>query len=239
MKTLDNDYLEMYRRCETYHKLIDRLRDHAYGYETSLDQVLPYRTQFAMEPKYHRFGVERFLNELVRYSENLSTEANDCFTNDVTDKDHDYMKAMALCILYYLHTECRSADYTFLSFLKIAKSFLGSIEDPAKVNNLNASVFWIMYTDLSEEKRKSHPAYVQDAFTMLFDNFDYNYSSKMSNRLQHTIRFFLYDHQLDYLSNRMMSMALNDLVNEIIGRLKAVHENLMPRIGWRSYGNKQ
>lgn len=239
MNSIDQCYKEMNRRCESYHSLIDRLRDHAYGYETRLDRILPYRAVFSMEPVGKKYmGVEPFLNKLVFYNKHLSSDANEAFSENASEKDLSYMTAMSICILFYLHSECRSADYTFLSFLKITKTFLGTCEDPTQNKNRKTSPFWIMYTDLSEEKRQAHPVYVQNAFSILFDDFDYNYASKIADRLQHTIRFFLYDQKLDYINDRLMNMALSDLVNEIIERLKAIHENRLPRIGWRSYDSE-
>ena len=236
MTNMDHKYQEMCQRCEVYHSLLDRLRNHAYGYETSLDRILPYRAMFSMEPVGRNYmGVDLFLGKLDFYGSQLSSEANACFSENFSEKDANYMKAMATCILYYLHSECRSADYTFLSFLKITKTFLGEVHDPIQAKNRRTSPFWIMYTDLPEGKRHSHPECIQNAFSILFDDFDYNYASKIANRLQHTVRFFLYDNKLDYMSDRVMNMALKDMILEIVDRLKGIHVNRLPRAGWRSY----
>lgn len=239
MISFDHDYKEMRRRCESYHSLIDQLRDHAYGYEVSLDRLLPYRAAFSMEPVGKRFmGIDPFLQKLIFYTKHLSSEVSEAFSDDASEKDFTYMKAMSTCILFYLHSECRSADYTFLGFVKITKSFLIKCDDPVQSKNRNSAPFWFMYTDISEEKRNAHPKDVKEAFSILFDDFDCNYASKIANRLLHTLRFFLYDQKLDYLSDRLMNMALSDMVHEIIGRLKSIHENRLPRIGWRSYDSE-
>ena len=238
MIRLDRKYKEMHRLCANYHDLIDKLRDQAYGYETSLDTVFPYDAEFCLEVvDKHSFGIDRFANELIFYCCNLSEEANDVFKTQTNEDDCKYIKALVLCIMFYLHSECNKSDYTYQGFLKILKSFLGHIEDLENAKELKTSVFWILYSDLGE-KRDNHPVFIKEAFGTLFDDFDYNYASLLAEKLQYCVRFFIFENKYDYIGDRLLNLAVTDLIKEITVRLRTIHQNRIPRYGWRDSENE-
>ena len=86
MTTFDEKYKEMYRLCSNYHELIDKLRDQAYGYETSLDIILPYEAKFTLEPVNKKYiGINAFCNSLEYYCSNFTSEAQSAFENPLDE----------------------------------------------------------------------------------------------------------------------------------------------------------
>ena len=142
---------------------------------------------------------------------------------------------MVKAIIFYLHSNCNKEDYTFNGLKKILKSFLGKISDDEKATDLKTCVFWIMYSDISDETKKTHPEEMQEAFKTLFSNYNYNYLSNIADKTFCCIRFFLYENNYDYMNNRIMNIALSDLIKEITDRLKTINDNYKHRSGWRSY----
>ena len=235
MSTIQQRYAEMHRLCSHYHDMANKLRDQAYGYETSLDIVLPYNAKFTLEPVgKHLWGIQGFADKLCEYDTSLPSEANPTYPQALTAEDYTFMQSMTICIVYYLHSECKKTDYTFLGCIKLLKTFLGEIIDLEEAKNRETSTFWIMYNTNCIQNGNTPPVSVQEAFSRLFQNFDYNYMSMIADRLYTAVRFFLYDQKLDYISDRWMSIAMYDMMKEIKERLHTIHKNRLPRTGWRS-----
>ena len=129
-KTAPPHIVEMHRLCSHYHDMANKLRDQAYGYETSLDIVLPYNAKFTLEPVgKHLWGIQGFADKLCEYDTSLPSEANPTYPQALTAEDYTFMQSMTICIVYYLHSECKKTDYTFLGCIKLLKTFLGEIID--------------------------------------------------------------------------------------------------------------
>lgn len=239
MTRFDEKYKEMFRLCSNYHELIDKLRDQAYGYETSLDIILPFEAKFTLNPvtKKH-IGINEFCNKMVFYCSNFTSEAQAAFKNPLDEEGYECLTNMLKAIIFYLHSSCNKDDYTFNGFKKILKSFLGEISDEDKAKDLQTCVFWIMYGDISDEIKKTHPEEIQEAFKRLFDNYNYNHLSDIADKAFCCIRFFLYENNYDYMNNKIMNIALSDLIKEITDRLRTINDNCKPRSGWRSSGNE-
>lgn len=230
MNSLDMKYNRMRQSCKKYHELIDELRDLVYGYNISLDCIVPFEEDFLFESFNHKtLGVNTFLERIGYYCQNLSSETADCFSPMLTPKDIRLVMDLICVILFYLKNECNQNEYTFLSVTKILKSFLGTVTDDENKKNPRASTFWIMWTDLPIEERERHPQKIKDAIRNIYDDFDYNYTSRLADCAFHAVRFFLYDSRMDFMGDQIMQRITFDMIREIERRLYVIHQNRQPR----------
>ena len=237
MTELDEKYKKMADACEEYHEKIDALRDQVYGYTHSLDIVVPYYSNlFNADNSRRRYreamGIHAFCDEITHCCKEFSEETSVHFADGINDDDERYIRDLILCIIYYLQNQCRRADYTFLGFNKILKSFLGSVDDEKRYTK-EASTFWHMYDMMDDEDKQKVPEQINEAMSRLYENFDYQYAYRMAYCIRYASRFFLHDHKYDYMSDSLMYMATIDMIQEIEERLDAICKNRRPRVDRR------
>lgn len=229
MTSYDLKYSKMSQGCKRYQDSIERLKNLVYGYNISLDYVIPYVAPFNLSfSSQESIGVPAFIDSIIDIRKNLTVETADCFDAPPSDEEIQHIYDMLICTLFFLQSECNEDDYTFLGLIKIMKTFLGEISTQ-EVSNKRHSTFWIMYDDISSDKKKCHPEIVQAAFERLYYNFNYNELSRIADKIWYCIRFFLYDDRIDFISDHLMLLMTLDMISETEKRLLNIYENRKPR----------
>lgn len=233
MTELDEKYKKMVDSCEEYHDKIDALRDQVYGYTTTLDIIIPYYVGiFNFDGNKRRYrdaiGISAFCQELIQYCKDFSSDTSAHFADGINENDEKYIADLVLCIVYFLHDQCPRADYTFLGFNKILKSFLGTVEEGRR-HDKEASVFWQLYDGMDDVHKQKLPNQISTALSRIYEKFDYQYAYQMAYCLRYASRFFLHNHKYDYMSDPLMHMATLDMIKEIEDRLDAIFMNRRPR----------
>lgn len=233
MTELDEKYKKMADACEEYHEKLDALRDQVYGYTSSLDIVVPYYSNLFNSDSNrgrHReaMGIVVFCDEITRYCKAFSIDTSVHFSDGINEGDERYIRDLILCVVYFLQNQCRRADYTFLGFNKIIKTFLGSVDDEKRYDK-NSSTFWHMYDMIDEEDKPKIPEQINEAMSRLYENFDYQYAYRMAYCIRYASRYFLYCRKCDYMSDPVMYMSTIDMIQEISERLSTIHDNRKPR----------
>ncbi len=230
MNTLDMKYSRMRQSCKRYHEHIDELRNLVYGYNISLDCIVPFEEDFLFESTNQKIcGVNSFLERIGYYCQNLSSETAECFSPELTEQDIQLIKDIVCVVLFYIKNECNQNEYTFLSVTKIFKTFLGTVTKDENLKNPRASTFWIMWSDLPEEKKEKHPQIIKDAIENIYDDFDYNHTSRLADCAFYAVRFFIYDNRMDFMGDQIMQRITFDMIREIEQRLYVIHKNRQPR----------
>lgn len=228
MSETDELYKRMADACDEYYDKVDALRDQVYGYTTRLDIIVPFsRDLFSYKDNYS-IGADAFCETIVQYCQSFSGDTAKWFDEGINDSDAQYISDLSLCILYYLKTQCRSSDYTFLGFNKLIKSFLGTVEEERKTQK-EASTFWHIYDMMSESAKADIPERVRNAFDRIYAHFNYDYAYRMAYCVRYAVRYFLYTHKCDYISDPLMQMATLDMIEEVCGRLNEIQKNRKPR----------
>lgn len=233
MSTLDIRYNQMRDACKAYKEQEEQLKNYAYGYTVSLDCVVPYRSDFFAMPLDSKFiGVKIFAKQITRYFQGFTKEVAECFDVAYTAEDIKKAEELITLIVFYLKTECRKSDYTFLGIKKILESFLGTLLNKEE-NIKEKSTFWIMMNDIPSHTKENHPQEIKDAFLHLYSDYDHDHLGKIADCVFYSVRFFLFDAKLDYMNDPLMHMATLDMMREIEQRLSTIYENRRPRRGWR------
>ena len=237
MTELDEKYKKMADACEEYHEKLDALRDQVYGYTNSLDIIVPYYSNlFPTDTNRRRYreamGIHAFCDKITQYCKEFSGDTSVHFSDGINIDDERYIRDLILCIMYFLQNQCRRADYTFLGFNKILKSFLGSVDDEKRYNK-ESSTFWHMYDMMDEEDKQKVPEQISDAMSRLYEKFDYHYTYRMAYCIRYASRYFLHDHKYDYMSDPLMYVATIDMIQEIQERLDTICKNRRPRVDRR------
>lgn len=230
MKEIDVRYKKLIQICDQYAEKERQLRYQIYGYYKSMDIIVPYNEPYDNVSEKNTFiGFERFKNIITNYFDGFSEETGSCFTVIQSDIDKDYAKAMLGAIFYYIKEECNENDYTFMSIVKLLKTFLEPLEDVSEEINKENNVFWILYTDIIDKVRKNYPLEIQENFHTLFQNYNERYACNIADCLYYALRFFLYDYKLDYTSDSIMMHIVSEMSDEISERLHNIDINRRPR----------
>ena len=212
--------------CEDYIETEDRLRYLIYGYQNSLDLVVPFNkmqnfTTFD-DLEYKKLNI--FINEVLGYYPlHAKRQERELKPNELL-----IAKSLLLCGFHFLATECNYMDYTFLSIRKLLKTFDRDIK-PEYDNDLDTSTFFIMYSDIKETDM---PDAIREAYEFVFSS--ENYSSSLYKTIAYTllasVRFFLYNNKLDFTSDSALMSITDEIMNEIFDRLKSIHTNKDSRL---------
>lgn len=173
-------------------------------------------------------GVENFCNQITFYYSSLSKEAATQFTEAFTAEDKIYVSDLIKCVLYFLKTECNYDEYTFLSFIKILKTFLVEYVDDY-IPTIDDSTFWHMYKINNVDTSEICPLEIIRSFENLYKDYNFEYTKRLVDGLYSCIRFFLFENELDYVHNEIIFSATLKLINEIDERLALIFENITPR----------
>ena len=228
MGNMNHRYKEMYNTCEKYQKKIENLKNMVYGYNTSLDCIIPYTSEQFFEKKENCWGIEDFTNKIIDYCSALTEESSSWFKEEITENEKLYIRDLVQCILYYLKNACNYEDYTFLGLIKITKTFLDEYKDdyiPTKED----STFWHLYHQSGIFNSQKCLDEIKVAFSNLYFNFDYYFAKKIAEKALLCIRFFLYDQKIDFMNDQVMTLVTLELIQEIENRLYRIYENRIPR----------
>ncbi|MBO7178856.1 MAG: hypothetical protein J6V78_00815 [Clostridia bacterium] len=222
-------YRAMVDESKKYSTLIENLKNQVYGYNVYLTHIAVQGfPEFSFKETSKEYKViNDFVDKIINYYKTFDENISDIFSYPFEEKDAKTIKNMLYVILGFLMSECRKEDYTFLGVVKLLKTFMGNV--PKEYNNDKAkSVFYRIWTGMSERSKNNMPPVLTEAFDNLYEDFDYNYLKRIADGIWNCIRFYLYDNNLEYTGDSFMMTATNDLILEISERLFNIQQNKRP-----------
>jgi len=227
-------YNVMVEESRKYSTLIENLKNQVYGYNVYLTHIAVHGfPEFSFKEDSKEYNaINDFVNKIIAYYKSFDDNISSVFSYPFEEKDAVTIRNMLYVILGVLMGECRKEDYTFLGIVKLLKTFMGNV--PAGQNNdKTQSVFYRIWTGMSEMTKKSMPEILNNAFNDLYEDFDYNYLKRIADGIWNCLRFYLYDNNLEYTGDSFMMMATNDLILEISERLSNIQQNKKPHTSSR------
>ena len=222
-------YRSLVDESKKYQDLIENLKNQVFGYNVYLTHLAVRGfPAFSFKEDSKEFKViNKFVDDIISYYKSFDESVSDLFSYEFTEKDAKTIKNMLYVIIGFLMSECRKEDYTFLGVVKLLKTFMGNVSEKYN-NDKTCSVFYRIWEGMSEQSKKDMPDILNNAFSELYEDFDYNYLKRIADGLWHCIRFYLFDNNLEYTGDPFMMMATNDLILEISERLSNIKENKKP-----------
>ena len=222
-------YRSLVDESKKYQDLIENLKNQVFGYNVYLTHLAVRGfPAFSFKEDSKEFKViNKFVDDIISYYKSFDESVSYIFSFEFTENDAKTIKNMLYVILGFLMSECRKEDYTFLGMVKLLKTFMGNISEEYN-NDKTKSVFYRIWEGMSEQSKKDMPEILNNAFSELYEDFDYNYLKRIADGLWNCIRFYLYDNNLEYTGDPFMMMATNDLILEISERLSNIKENKKP-----------
>jgi hypothetical protein len=171
--------------------------------------------------------INEFTDKIIDYYKSFDESVSYVFSYSFEEKDAKTIKNMLYVIIGFLMSECRKEDYTFLGIIKLLKTFMDNV--PEKYNNDELkSVFYRIWTGMSERSKNNMPEILNNSFNELYEDYDHDYLKRMADGIWYSIRFYLYDNNLEYTGDPLMMMATSDLIQEISERLSDIQQNRKP-----------
>ncbi len=219
-------YKNMVDESKKYQTLIENLKNQVFGYNVYLTHIAVHGfVEFSFDEKYKEYNqINDFIDKIIDYYKSFDESVSCVFSEGFTEKDAKTIRNMLCVIIGFLMAECRKEDYTFLGVVKLLKTFMGNASEKNN-NDKSISTFYRIWQGMSEGSKKILPEILKKAFEELYEDFDYNYLSRIADGIWNCIRFYLYDNNLEYTGDSFMMMATNDLLLEISERLSNIQEN--------------
>ena len=229
-------YNIMVDESKKYTTLIENLKNQVYGYNVYLTHIAVQGfPEFSFKESSKEYKViNNFVDKIIGYYKSFDESVSYVFSYTFEERDAETIKNLLYVIIGFLMSECRKEDYTFLGIVKLLKTFMNNV--PEKYNNDKSnSVFYKIWTGMSEKSKKRMPDILNRAFEELYEEYDHNYLKRIADGLWYSIRFYLYDNNLEYTGDPLMMMATNDLIAEISERLSDIQRNRKPhKSRWES-----
>ena len=219
-------YKVLKEESKKYQDLIENLKNQVYGYNVYLTHLAVRGfPEFSFKEDSKELKViNEFVDKIISYYKSFDETVYYVFGREFTEKEALTIKNMLYVIIGFLMSECRKEDYTFLGVIKLLKTFINSVPEE-EAHDKTKSVFYRIWEGMSENSKNKLPENLTNAFSDLYEAFDYNYLSEIADGLWYCIRFYLYDNNLEYTGDQFMMMATNDLILEISERLSNIKEN--------------
>ena len=206
------------------------LRYQLFGYNISLDHVVNYSEEIFPGERCSKagIGIDSFVDKICEYYSGFTETTGKCFKEPCTEEDLHNVKNLIICLIAFLKNECNRADYTFMGIVKLLKTFLIDVDEEYN-NDINCCVFGILYSDIKEKIEKEYDEKTRNCFNEIFEQFDFNYVSRLADGIYYCIKYYLYDNKMDYVSDPIMMKISEEMMDEISDRLKIIKNNRSPR----------
>lgn len=229
-------YNEMVAESKKYTTLIENLKNQVYGYNVYLTHIAVQGfPEFSFKETSKEYKViNEFVDKIIEYYKSFDESVSYIFSYPFLEKDVKTIRNMLYVILGFLMSECRKEDYTFLGVVKLLKTFMNNVPKESNNDKLK-SVFYRIWTGMSERSKNSMPEILNNAFSELYEDYDHDYLKRIADGVWNAIRFYLYDNNLEYTGDPLMMMATTDLIQEISERLSDIQQNRKPhKSRWES-----
>ncbi|MBR2876632.1 MAG: hypothetical protein IKC01_05805, partial [Clostridia bacterium] len=181
-------YNIMVDESKKYTTLIENLKNQVYGYNVYLTHIAVQGfPEFSFKESSKEYKViNNFVDKIIGYYKSFDESVSYVFSYTFEERDAETIKNLLYVIIGFLMSECRKEDYTFLGIVKLLKTFMNNV--PEKYNNDKSnSVFYKIWTGMSEKSKKRMPDILNRAFEELYEEYDHNYLKRIADGLWYSI----------------------------------------------------